>query len=139
MSYAHQFEDGRSHVGEFAVLHALDLVSGIDYYELNGVEGMGRVRSAVRIDSIVRISVVCGKEHCIALTDCGFHNLLHTLVNLGNRAADGSIDSRVAHHISVCKIQDNHILLAGLDGSHKFLCHFSCAHFRQKVVGRDLR
>lgn len=35
---AHQLENGRSHVAEGAVLHALDLVTGIDNNELNRIE-----------------------------------------------------------------------------------------------------
>lgn len=34
----HQLENGRSHVAEGAVLHALDLVTGIDNNELNRIE-----------------------------------------------------------------------------------------------------
>ena len=100
---------------------------------------MCRIRRAVGIDSVVRISVVCSEKHSIVLSHSGFHNPLHTLVNLRHRTADGCKYARMAHHISVGEIEDNHILLSLVDCLHKLVSHLHGTHFRQQVVGRNLR
>ena len=45
----------------------------------------------------------------------------------------------MAYHVAVGEIEDDHVLLVGLDDVNEFLGNFRRTHLREQVVGRNLR
>ena len=43
----------------------------------------------------------------------------------------------MAHHVSVCEVEDDHVLFSGTDFGDEFFGHFRSAHLGQEVIGRD--
>ena len=97
------------------------------------------VRASVRIHGIVGIAVVSGEKDGVSVLDGGVDNLLHAAVNAFNRLADSVIYACVADHVTVCEVQDDEILLLGVDGLHELLGNFRSAHLRLEVVCCNFR
>ncbi len=66
-----------------------------------------------------------------------------TLPTQVSTALNGSLCSLehagVADHVAVCKVQNDHIVLAGLDGLNHLIRDFVSAHFRLEVIRCNLR
>ena len=97
----HQLQDGRSYIAEGAVLYALDLIAGIDNDELNRIERVCCVRSAVIVNCVISIAMVCGDENHVVVLDGLGNDLLDAAVNASDSGADGIVNSGVADHVAV--------------------------------------
>ena len=64
---------------------------------------------------------------------------MNTIVHRRHGFFDGLVDTRVAHHVAVGKIDDDPVVLASADGFHELVLHLVCAHFRLEVIGGHLR
>ena len=98
---------------------------------------MCRVGRAVRVDLVVGISVVGGQQDHVIVGNGSVHHLPDQLVDARDGAGHGVVYARVADHVAVGKVQDDHILDLGVDLVDQFLGHLGSTHLRQHVVGRD--
>ena len=96
---------------------------------------MGRVRGAVWVDGIVCIAVVSDDNHFIVVSLSCFNHVFHAVVNGMHGLGNGIVDACVAHHVAVCKVHHDEVILLGVDGTHQFVFHGVCTHFGLQVIG----
>ena len=96
------------------------------------------IRCSILVYCIVCVTVVgCDKDY-ITLCLCRFHYLLNASVNGCNCLADSLIYSCVADHVAVCEVEDDKVVLTGVDSLNELLCHLRRAHLRLEIVCRNL-
>ena len=84
---------------------------------------------------LLAVSVIrADKQYTVRLLyslNSGSHALIHGLYR-GNGCRD---HTGMANHIRVCKVDDDHIILAGTDCFIQLRTHFGSAHLRLQVIG----
>ena len=91
--------------------------------------------SGLIIHQLLHISMVCTDEHCAVCFFDGLHSSSHTGVHSLHRLDSRVLHSRMAHHIRVGKVNDDHVILSGANGLHQLIAHRRGAHLRLKVIG----
>ncbi len=91
------------------------------------------------INQLLRIAVVCADKHLSVYFLNGIHCLAHALVYCLNRLDRSGLHAGMPYHVRVGKVNDNHIVLSGLNSLYQIVTHLISAHLRFQVVGRNLR
>ena len=99
---------------------------------------MGGVGGAVLIDGMVGVAVVGSDEYRVAVGTGGIHYLGDTLIHRLDCFADSLVDSGVAYHVPVGKVEDDHVVYAFIQFGDESLGHFGSGHLRFQVVGGHL-
>ena len=96
LGQTHDVQDGRSHVGQHAVLHLGVLVRRhVD--EGHGVQRVGRVGRAVGVQGVVGIAVVGDDDDLVVVGLGGFHGVAHAVVD----GHDGLLDTTMKSYCCV--------------------------------------
>ena len=99
---------------------------------------MGGEGSAVRVHHLLGVAVVSGDESAAAGVQHSGDHLIHAGIHSLN-GLDSSLEhAGVADHIAVCKVQDDHIVLAALNALDALGSDFGGAHLGLQVVGGNL-
>ena len=69
---------------------------------------------------------------------CGLDDLAHAVVNSMYCFCNGVVDTGVAHHVAICEVHDDEVVLLGVDGSDELVLHLVSGHLRLQVVGGNL-
>ena len=91
------------------------------------------------VDHLLRVSMVRADEHLAAHFLQRLHSASHTAVHGLDGLHRRRDHARMAYHIRVREIDDNHIVFICLDGLHQTVAHLGSAHLGLQVVGRHLR
>lgn len=129
--HPHQFNQGRNDIRQAAAFPKLIRRIGIYQNERNRVGGMSRPWLAGSvIHQLLRIAVIRADKHHAAYFLKGIHRFAHALVHRLDGLDSGFLHPGMANHVGVCKVNDNHIVFPGLNGSHQLLAHARSAHLR---------
>ena len=99
---------------------------------------MGCERVAVLADHLVGIAVVGGDKNCTAHAQSRIANSADALVNSLDSLNCGVENSCVTDHIAVSKVENNNIVLIGLDLLADCVANLVCAHLRLEVKGCNI-
>ena len=99
---------------------------------------MGGHRAAIRLRHLLGVAVVGGDHGDAAHLQCGVHHPAHAAVYGLHGLHRRVIDAGVAHHVAVGKVQNDHVIGAGLDALHALVRHLRRAHLRLLIVGGHL-
>src|ERR1700677_1496523 len=111
-------------------------VHGDYFHVVNRVRGMGA--AAFRVDHLLAIAVVGEDEERAALGECGIDDFADAFVGHLTGLARRGKHPGVAGHVAIGEIDDDQIVLAGLDSLHRLIADAVGAHFGGLVVGGDL-
>ena len=100
---------------------------------------MSGERLAVLLKHLVGIAVVRGDDCRAALLQNCVNNLTYAVVNRLNRLYCRVKYACVTYHVAVCKVEDDHIVLAALNCGNDLLCNLVRAHLGLQVVGCNRR
>ena len=87
------------------------------------VGGVGGEGGAVRVHHLFGIAVVGGDEGAAAGVQHSGDHLIHSGIHSLNGLDSGIEHAGVADHVTVGKVQDDHVILAALDALDAFSCH----------------
>ena len=95
---------------------------------------MGGVGRTVFVDGVVGVAVVSDDDGFVARGVGGGHHLVDALVHSLHGLFDGSVHTRVSHHVAVGEVYNDEVVFVLLDGRHELVLHFVGRHFRLEVV-----
>ena len=94
---------------------------------------------SVLVQHLVRVAVVRREQDLTALCENRVYNLRNELVESLDGLYGRFHDARMPYHVSVCKVQDYHVVFICGDRLENLFGHLRGAHLRLQVVGRDRR
>ena len=95
-------------------------------------------RSCLIVDQLLCISVVGTDEHhAVHFFDC-LYGSSDTFVNRFHRFDRCRFHTGMPDHIRVRKVNDDHVIFAGLDRIYQIIAHFIRTHLRFQVIGRNI-
>ena len=100
---------------------------------------MSGVGSAVGVDGIVGVAVVGDDDSLVAGSLCCLDDLAYALIDGFHGSLDGFVNTRMSHHVAICEVHHDEVVLVLLDGFHQLVLHFVGAHLGLEVVGCNLR
>ena len=131
-------QDAGSHICQYTVLYLSILVlCYID--ERNSIQGVRRIGSSVGIQGIVGISVVGNDDGLVTHLLGGLYHLVHALVNGLNSSLDSLVNTCMAYHIAIGKVNYDKVVLILLDGSHQLILNLKGTHLGLQIVSGNLR
>ena len=135
----HNFKESGSDVCKAAALSELNALIIVYENKRNGVCGVSGVRLAcLVIYHLFSIAVVCAdEEHAINVLN-SVNSSAYQLVYLLNCLDSSGNNACVTYHIRVSKVDDDNIILVGLDSVNKVNADLGSAHFGLEVIGCDL-
>lgn len=135
---AHDVEDGGGDVGKDTVLGVSALFLG-DVYKGHGVERVSGVWCAVGVDCIVGVAVVGNDDYLVVVHRLGgLDNIVEACIEGLDSLLNGGIDTGVAYHVTVGKVDDDEVVFVGLDGVDKLVLDLDSAHLGLQIVCSDL-
>ena len=90
------------------------------------------------IHQLLCIAVVStDKQNAVHFLD-GIHSLAYALIHRLDGLDGSRLHTGVAHHIRVCKVNDDHIIFSGLNGLNQLLTNHRGAHLRLQIISWNL-
>ena len=127
-------QDARRYIGQDAILHLCALICR-DVNERHGVERVSRIGRAVRIDRVVGVAVVSDDNRLVVGFVGSRHDLIHALVDGYHSLFDCFVDTRVADHIAVGKIDNDKVVFVCANGFDELIFHLESTHFGLQIIG----
>ena len=100
------------------------------------MRGMGR--SGLIVYQLLGIAVVRGDEHLSAYFKQRVDNSAHTLVHNLDCLDRSRLHARMADHIGIGEVCDNHVVFSGFDRLDESVADLRRAHLRLQVISRNL-
>lgn len=132
----HQVQHGGSDISQTTVLELDVCTDDAEGDQVGGVSGVGL--HAVVLEHTLGIAVVGGDEGDAAHLGGGLHHVSDALVNGGDSLGCSIIDTGMTDHVAVCVVEDDNVILAGLDALHAVITDLESTHLRLEVIGSDL-
>ncbi|MPN13458.1 hypothetical protein SDC9_160779 [bioreactor metagenome] len=115
------------------------LALGIDQYEGHRAGRMRGERAAVdRINHLLAVAVIGGDDAAPAGAEDCVHDRLDAFVHRVNGGDRGVHDAGMTDHVRIREVKDHCVVNAAVDALDGRFGNFVGAHFRLKVIGRDL-
>ncbi len=139
LGQVHQFQQRRRDVGEPAFRHqrAVARAEQEQRHRIGGVRGMRP--AGLGIAHHLAIAVVGGDDQRAAGALDGVGDAPEPGVDRLHRLDRRRQAAGVADHVGIGVVQDDQVVLAGVDRGDDLVGQFRRRHFRLQVVGRDLR
>ena len=96
---------------------------------------MSCIYATVGVLSIVGITVVSNDDYLIVGGLGCLNNLVYALVNSLDSLLDSLVDTCMTHHVAICKVHHDEVVLVLLDSLNELVLNLEGAHLGLQVVG----
>ena len=131
-------QQGRGHIGQFAVMQAPFLAGSIQQDAGHGIGGVGGLGLALPVLHDFAVAVVGDEQHPALTGLHGSNHAAHAFIHHRAGFHGGGKHARMAHHVAVGQVADHQIVLAALPGFHELVRDLAGAHGRLLVIGLHL-
>ena len=90
-----------------------------------------------QIDHLFCVAVVCSEQNCAPFLEDLVHDLTHAAVHYLDRLHSRVEYAGMAHHIGIGKIENDEVVLAGIDATHQLIQNPVGAHLWLQIVCGD--